>query len=84
MSGATECQLETAVKQAPKRKTLHFCGLTWSHFKSRRWDGTSVISVLLARFGVIPGRSTRLRSLAPEVRSWGVNTSYKVVQTRVS
>src|SRR6202521_3333004 len=37
MSGATDCQLETAAKQAPKRKTLHFCGLTGSHFKSRRW-----------------------------------------------
>ena len=56
MSGATDCQLETAVKQAPKRKTLHFYGLTGSHFKSRRWGGTSVISVLLARFGVIPSR----------------------------
>jgi hypothetical protein len=35
---------------------LHFCGLTCSHFKFRRWGGTSVISVLLARFGAIPGR----------------------------
>ena len=84
MSGAIDCQLETAVKQAPKRKTLHFCGLTLSHFKSRRWGGPSVISVLLARFGAIPAGSTPLRSLAPEVRSRGVNTSYKVVQTRVS
>ena len=56
MSGATDCQLETAVKQAPKRKTLHFCGLTSSHSKSRGWDGTSVISVVLARFGVISSR----------------------------
>jgi hypothetical protein len=84
MSGATDCQLETAIKQAPKRKTLHFFGLTGSHFKSRCWGGTSVISVLLARFGAIPGRLDSARGLAPEVRSRGVNTSYKVVQTRVS
>jgi len=37
MSGATDCQLETAPKQAPKRKTLHFCGLTDSHYKTPGW-----------------------------------------------
>ena len=56
MSGATDCQLETGLKPAPKRKTLHFCGLTSSHVKFGAWDGTLVISVLLARFGVVPSR----------------------------
>jgi hypothetical protein len=56
MSGATDCQLETALMQAPKRKTLHFLDLTGSHWGFRGWDATSVISVLVARFAVIPAR----------------------------
>jgi hypothetical protein len=65
MSGATDCQLETALKPAPKRKTLHFCGLTSSHFKFRVWDGTSVISLLVARFGLIPSRLNSAQKFGP-------------------
>jgi hypothetical protein len=73
MSGATDCQLETRLKPAPKRKTLHFCGLTRSHVKFRAWDGTSVIAVLVASLGWFQAGPTPLRSLAPKVLSWVSN-----------
>jgi len=33
MPGLPDCQLETAPKQALKRKTLHFYGMTSSHYR---------------------------------------------------